>query len=62
MRIEFYDNFTLDDIPNNVIINMFDNIDNRIQYIESNDTFILIRRVSDNRILKSKIKYEYDNN
>ena len=55
IRINFFDNFSLNDIPDKVIINMFDNIENRLLYILRFKDFIIVHRVSDNRIVKSMI-------
>ena len=34
---------------------MLDNVKNRLQVVEGSENFMIIRRVSDNRILKSMI-------
>ena len=58
INIEFSDNYTLDNIPDEILVHLFDNIDNRIQLIDGNEykDFIIIRRISDNKIFKSMIK------
>lgn len=43
------------DIPDNVIINMLNNIENRMLYIDASGYFIIIRRVSDNFIFKKQL-------
>ena len=53
--MRFNDNFTLENIKDDILVHMFDNISNRIQEIGVNKEFIIIRRVSDNKILKSMI-------
>lgn len=46
-------------IPDDIIISMLDNIENRLSYIFGRD-FIITRRVSDNKISKIKVNiYEY---
>ena len=35
--INFDDNYTVDNIPDDILINLFDNIDDRIQSIVGND-------------------------
>ena len=50
---------TLEDIPDDILIHLFDNICDRIQEIGGNKEFIIIHRVSDNKIFKSTIT---DNN
>ena len=53
--MRFNKNFTLEDIPDDILVHMFDNISNRIQEIGVNKEFIIIHRVSDNKIFKSMI-------
>ena len=45
-------------MPDDLIVNIFDNIENRLQYIEPYVYCIIIRRVSDNTLFKSEINYE----
>ena len=55
--MEFNDNFKLEDIPDDILVQLFDNICDSIQLINGykDEEFIIIRRVSDNKILKSMI-------
>ena len=53
--MRFNKNFTLEDIPDDILVHLFDNISNRIQEIGVNKEFIIIHRVSDNWIFKSMI-------
>ena len=55
--MNFNDNFTLEDIPDDILVHLFDNICDRIQEIGGNKEFIIIHRVSDNWIFKSMITY-----
>ena len=48
---------TLEDIPDDILVHLFDNICDRIQEIGGNKEFIIIHRVSDNKILKKIITY-----
>ena len=60
IRIRFSDEFKLEEISDDVIINMLDNIKNKLLKIDEEywKSFIIIRRISDNQILKSIITYE----
>lgn len=53
----FNDNHTVEDIPDGILIHLFDNICDRIQLIDGkyDKDFIIIHRVSDNKIFKSMI-------
>lgn len=55
IHFNFSDQFKLYNIPNDILINMFDNIENRLIKISGNNSFIIIHRVADNYILKSMI-------
>ena len=57
--LNFNDNLKLEQIPDDVIIKMLDNVEDRIFGVGFNGDFIIIRRISDNKIHKSEITYEY---
>ena len=54
------DNYVVENTPDDILIHLFDNISNRIQEIGGNKEFIIIHRVSDNKILKSRIIQKND--
>ena len=49
---EFSDYFKVEDIPDDVIINMLDNIENRLYRFSGSDNFVIIHRISDSKIMK----------
>lgn len=53
--IQFSNKLRVDEIPDDVIITMLNNVENMMLIIHGNNDFIIIRRVSDNNILKSII-------
>ena len=57
---QFSNNFNIEDVPDNVIINLLDNIENRIEIIGGsyNSDFVITRRISDNKIMKCMITYD----
>ena len=54
ISFEFSDKFKIEEISDDIIISMFENIENRILGVDGN-TFIFIHRLSDNKISKSII-------
>lgn len=48
ITINFSDDFNLKDIPDDIVINMLNNVENRIQVIGGLKYFIIIHRISDN--------------
>lgn len=48
ITINFSDDFRLEDIPDDTIINMLNYVENRIQVIGGLKYFIIIHRISDN--------------
>lgn len=59
--IKFSDQFQVINILDNVIINMVDNIDDRLQLIRGSEHFIIVRNISNNSIFKSMIDKNGDN-
>ena len=55
INMNFNDNYTVDNIPNTILVCLFDKIDDRIQLIRGDNDFIIIHRVSGNKIFKSMI-------
>lgn len=42
-------------MSDDIVVGMLDNVENKLQYIWGKQSFIIVRRVSDNKILKSMI-------
>ena len=59
--MRFNDNFTLENIKDDILVHMFDNISDIIQQIDGNKDFIIIHRVSDNWMFKSYLYGINDN-
>ena len=57
IELRFSNNFKLENITHKVLVDMYDNIENRLLWIDSNEYFVVIRRSFDNKILKSEITY-----
>lgn len=49
---EFSNYFKIDNIEDDIIVNMLENIENKLLNIGGNKNFIIIRRISDNKIYK----------
>lgn len=58
--LKYSDEFNLECISDNSIITMLDNIENRILCVIRYKYFIIIRRVSDNKVFKSMINDDED--
>lgn len=53
--IKFSDDFKLEEISNEDIVDMLDSVENRVQLIGGSISFIIIRRLSTNMVFKSII-------
>lgn len=51
LQFKFSDTFKVENIPDKDIINLLDNIENRLQSI-SGSACVIVRRISDNKIMK----------
>ena len=55
-----FQNFCLENIPEETLFKLIYNIDNRIQHINSLGCIIIIYKISDNIIFKNTEKYDTD--
>ena len=59
INLHFTYNFNIEDVPDDVIINMLYKIENKLYIFNGNIYYLIIRRLSDNKILKCMVT---DNN
>ena len=59
--LNFNKNFTLEQIPDECIINMLEYINYKLLYIYSSKAHIIVRNVNDNQIIKYNINDDHDN-
>ncbi len=54
IKLNFSDNFKLEDIPDDIIISLLDNVEYRLS-IFGGSMFVIIRRLSDDRVVKCEV-------
>ena len=54
------DNFNISRMTSDVVLNMLSDIENKLLCFSSDKYYLIIRRVSDNMILKTEIEVEID--
>lgn len=55
MGLHFSYYFILSHLTGSIIMNMLHNVNNRLMKINGNEDFIIIRRISDNKIFMSMV-------